>query len=205
MCVTELNVSLLPCRHRWYRFQESCAPGRNLSNCWDKLKLSGWENRVDHCPFCSSETWPYDTTIYRLLGNDRTPSVGGFARSESLSLAASTASTVSWRPSPSDSDSSRRGSLARTDSSASITMFNAGEKNRAQNLRLDAYLSSNPDKLLQLDRSASVSFATDEQGPSPPGSSASSALDAPPDDIPKAKGFIGRVRSKKMLGKLSFK
>lgn len=124
MCIAELNVSLLPCKHRWYHLSRSCSPNTDLSNCTKKLALTGWEIKCDFCPYCSA--WNLPTSEYRLVGNDRAPAIGGLSRTPSLSL------TTTRRE-------SRRGSLARTDSSNSIAMM-AQEKNRALNARVDAYL-----------------------------------------------------------------
>ncbi|KAF2712497.1 hypothetical protein K504DRAFT_359112, partial [Pleomassaria siparia CBS 279.74] len=123
MCVAELNVSLLPCRHRWYHLVRNCSPSTNLSNCGSKLAISGWEIKCDFCPYCSR--WDLSNSEYRLVGNDRAPAVGGLSRVPSLTL------TTTRRE-------SRRGSLSRTDSNTSITMM-AQEKNRAMNARVDAY------------------------------------------------------------------
>ncbi|KAF2244290.1 hypothetical protein BU26DRAFT_97492 [Trematosphaeria pertusa] len=123
MCVAELNVSLLPCRHRWYHLVKPCTPSTNLANCGGKLGLSGWEIKCDFCPYCSG--WNLSTSEYRLVGNDRSPAVGGLARTPSLTL------TTTRRE-------QRRGSLSRSDSNTSITMM-AQEKNRAMNARVDAY------------------------------------------------------------------
>ncbi|KAJ4305014.1 hypothetical protein N0V90_000543 [Kalmusia sp. IMI 367209] len=129
MCIAELNVSLLPCRHRWYHLSRSCSPSTNLSNCSKKLGLAGWEIKCDFCPYCSG--WNLSNSEYRLVGNDRAPAVGGLSRSPSLTL------TTTRRE-------SRRGSLSRTDSNNSIAMM-AQEKNRALNARVDAYLRVAPE------------------------------------------------------------
>lgn len=123
MCIAELNVSLLPCRHRWYHLSSSCSPSANLGNCPGKLGLLGWEIKCDFCPYCSG--WNVSPTEYRLVGNDRAPSIGGLSRTPTLSL--STARRES-----------RRGSLSRTDSGSSITEI-AQVKNRAMNERINNY------------------------------------------------------------------
>ncbi|KAK8253726.1 hypothetical protein IWZ00DRAFT_542803 [Phyllosticta capitalensis] len=143
MCVAELNVSLQPCRHRWYHLLRPCSPNANLSNCKNKLGLEGWETKCDFCPYCSS--WNLSSTKYRLVGNDRSPSVGGLSRSPSISYSSTTTLTSARRD-------SRRASLARTDSSSSIAMPSlsvlekTGERNRAISARLDAYLGKHPDR-----------------------------------------------------------
>ncbi|KAF1978362.1 hypothetical protein BU23DRAFT_577267 [Bimuria novae-zelandiae CBS 107.79] len=124
MCVAELNVSVLPCRHRWYHLSRPCTPSTNLSNCDKKLGITGWEIKCDFCPYCSG--WNLSHSEYRLVGNDRTPTIGGLSRSPSLSLMTTRRE-------------SRRGSLVRSDSGNSISMM-AQEKNRALNARVDAYL-----------------------------------------------------------------
>ena len=124
MCVAELNVSVLPCRHRWYHLSRSCTPTTDLSNCDKKLGINGWEIKCDFCPFCSG--WNLPSSDYRLVCNDRAPAEGGLSRTPSLSL------TTTRRE-------SRRGSLSRSDSSNSISMM-AQEKNRALNARVEAYL-----------------------------------------------------------------
>ncbi|KAF2687253.1 hypothetical protein K458DRAFT_295828 [Lentithecium fluviatile CBS 122367] len=123
MCIAELNVSLLPCRHRWYHLTRACSPSANLSNCGGRLGISGWEIKCDFCPYCAS--WNVSNTEYRLVGNDRAPAVGGLSRTPSLTLTTTRRET-------------RRGSLSRSDSNTSITMM-AQEKNRAMNARVDAY------------------------------------------------------------------
>lgn len=138
MCIAELNVSLLPCRHRWYHLLRPCSPSTNLSNCPSKLSLEGWEIKCDFCPYCA--TWNLDNASYRLVGNDRSPSVGGLSRTPSVALS-------------STRRESRRSSLARTDSSNSVTMMAASEKNRAINARINAYLSTHPERILQNDPS----------------------------------------------------
>jgi hypothetical protein len=153
MCIAELNVSTLPCRHRWYHLNQACHSERNLSNCPQKLALSGWEIKCDFCPFCAS--WDLDMESYRLVGNDRSPSIGGLSRSPSAKL-----SLASTRR------DSRRGSLARSDSSSSIALA-ASEKNRAQNLRLDAYLSTRPEKILMMDVPAALDEQEEDVPPSP--------------------------------------
>lgn len=126
MCIAELNVSLQPCRHRWYHLVRSCSPSTNLANCGGKLGISGWEIKCDFCPYCAG--WNLSTSEYRLVGNDRAPAIGGLSRTPSLSLTTTRRET-------------RRGSLSRTDSSNSISLM-AQEKNRAMNARVDAYFGN---------------------------------------------------------------
>ncbi|KAB2575984.1 hypothetical protein BFW01_g2528 [Lasiodiplodia theobromae] len=143
MCVAELNVSNLPCRHRWYHLLRPCSPTTNLSNCPNKLGIEGWETKCDFCPYCAA--WNLSNTDFRLVGNDRSPSVGGLSRSPSANYGSTTTLTSARRD-------SRRASLARTDSTSSIPALGlsvvekTGEKNRAINSRLDAYLGKHPER-----------------------------------------------------------
>ncbi|KAF2799570.1 hypothetical protein K505DRAFT_225177, partial [Melanomma pulvis-pyrius CBS 109.77] len=152
MCVAELNVSLLPCRHRWYHLVRTCTPSSNLANCGSKLGISGWEIKCDFCPYCAG--WNLSTSEYRLVGNDRAPAVGGLSRVPSLTL------TTTRRE-------SRRGSLSRSDSSTSITMM-AQEKNRAMNARVDAYFRVAPPETAPLPMSLlEVDDEDNRSAPSP--------------------------------------
>ncbi|CAI6340602.1 unnamed protein product [Periconia digitata] len=181
MCIAELNVSLQPCRHRWYHLSRSCTPSTNLSNCPTKLGISGWEIKCDFCPYCSG--WNLSNSEYRLVGNDRAPSSGGLSRSPSLTLNTTRREL-------------RRGSLTRTDSSSSITMIQAQEKNRALNARVSEYFrvpvaaeptpipSAYPGTLHEIDEEgpnvASSPSDTSSEGPdSVRHSSTSSQLDSP--------------------------
>lgn len=142
----------MDCRHRWYHLVRSCSDSTNLGNCPSKLGLEGWEIKCDFCPFCAA--WNVDDGNYRLVGNDRSPSIGGLSRSGSMALS-------------SQRRESRRGSLARTDSNCSMTMIAASEKNKALNARLDAYLSTRPERILSVDSSSRKSDIGDDDPPSP--------------------------------------
>ncbi|KAF2843611.1 hypothetical protein M501DRAFT_105427 [Patellaria atrata CBS 101060] len=150
MCVAELNASTMPCGHRWYHLLRPCSPSTNLSNCPTKLGLEGWEIKCDFCPFCSG--YNLSDNEYRLVGNERRPSVGGLSRSPSISLMTARRD-------------SRRGSIARSDSGSSITMI-TGEKNRSMNTRLDTYLSCMPERVLSTDTKVATA-EEDEEPPSP--------------------------------------
>jgi len=148
MCIAELNVSLLPCRHRWYHLSRACSPSANLSNCTRKLGLAGWEIKCDFCPYCAG--WNLSNSEYRLVGNDRAPAVGGLSRSPSLTLTSARRET-------------RRGSLSRSDSNTSITML-AQEKNRAMNARMDAYFRVAPEPSAPAPFPAPLREVDDEDG-----------------------------------------
>ena len=139
MCLAELSVSTLDCRHRWYHLVRSCSSSTNLENCPDKLKIEGWESKTASCPWCDQDT-STDPQEYRLVGNDKTPSIGGLSRASSTTNIEPT--LISSR------HESRRGSLARTDSSTSLTEA-AGERNRAQNMRIQWYLTTRLEAIAQ--------------------------------------------------------
>lgn len=193
MCVAELNVSTLPCRHRWYHLLRPCTSSTNLANCTSKLGLEGWEIKCDFCPYCSS--WNLEPAQYRLVGNDRAPSVGGLSRSPSFSLS-------------STRRDSRRESLARTDSSSSVQMMVAGEKNRALNARIDAYLSTLPERLLQAESKSPKMEAVDENTgspPSPASEESSSIVDAQGTNDGKKGGMLGKWKKSKKFSRTLFK
>ncbi|KAF2727966.1 hypothetical protein EJ04DRAFT_403088, partial [Polyplosphaeria fusca] len=184
MCIAELNVSLLPCRHRWYHLQRSCGPNANLATCFGKLGITGWEIKCDFCPYCSG--WNVAISDYRLLGNDRSPAIGGLSRTPSLTL------TTARRE-------SRRGSLARTDSGSSITIM-AQEKNRAMNARVDAYfrvppppevapLTEEPD---EMDGTTMATISPSDTSSEGPESLRQSSTSSQTDN----SGFIKRMRRK---------
>ncbi|KAL2355477.1 hypothetical protein BJ546DRAFT_690164 [Cryomyces antarcticus] len=183
MCVADLNVSTLPCQHRWYHLLRPCAPTKNLANCPSKLRLEGWEIRCAFCPWCSD--WgALDTAAFRLFGNNRTPSsTGGLSRHTSN---ADSVAPQGREGSPGQMDERcRRGSLARTNSDDELEA--AGERNRAMNLRIDAYLSSYPEKILQTDRRNS---GDDETMPSPASESSSGGGGGGGMDTVKRSGSI---------------
>jgi hypothetical protein len=131
MCVAELCLTILPCQHRWYHLVRPCTPSSNLSTCGKKLGISGWEVKVEYCPYCQGHVSEFE---YRLIGDGPAPSVGsisGLARAHSTSLNAARRDI-------------RLDEVTRTDSATSVgskssLVTAASEKNRAMNSRLDAY------------------------------------------------------------------
>lgn len=131
MCVAELCVTILPCQHRWYHLVRPCTPSSNLSTCGKKLGISGWEVKVEYCPYCQGHVSEFE---YRLIGDGPAPPVGslsGLARAHSTSLNAARRDI-------------RLDEVTRTDSATSVgskssLVVAASEKNRAMNSRLDAY------------------------------------------------------------------
>jgi hypothetical protein len=131
MCVAELCVTVLSCQHRWYHLVRPCTPSSNLSTCGKKLGISGWEVKVEYCPYCQGHVSEFE---YRLIGDGAAPAVGsisGLARAHSTSLNAARRDI-------------RLDEVTRTDSATSVgskssLVTAASEKNRAMNSRLDAY------------------------------------------------------------------
>ncbi|EUC37102.1 hypothetical protein COCMIDRAFT_90872 [Bipolaris oryzae ATCC 44560] len=137
MCVAELCVTVLPCKHRWYHLVRPCTPSSNLSTCGKKLGISGWEVKCNHCPYCHGHVSEFE---YKLIGDGPAPPVGslsGLARAHSTSLNAARRDI-------------RLDNITRTDSATSVgskssLVTAASEKNRAMNSRLDAYFFPSPD------------------------------------------------------------
>ena len=132
MCVTELCVANQACQHRWYHLVRPCAPSTDLSTCSKKMGISGWEVKVDHCPYCQGHA---TNSEYRLIGNGPAPPVGslsGLARTHSTSLHAAR------RDERLQLITSRSDSVTSIGSKSSIVTA-ASEKNRAMNARLDSY------------------------------------------------------------------
>lgn len=189
MCIAQLNVSLGPCRHRWYHLHSPCTPSANLANCSSKLALAGWEIKCDFCPYC--DDWEPSPTEFRLVGNDSSPAIGGFARS---TIPLATQRREARRE-------SRRGSLSRTDSNTSVSMM-AQEKNRAMNARVDAYFrvpqpetSSVPAPLREVDdeNNSALASSTSSDTSSEPSEGRESLRQAP---TFKASGLFKKMGRK---------
>lgn len=139
MCVAGLNVTTSECGHRWYELIRACNPANNLQNCPERLRLEGWERRVNRCPFCDGDEHHHST--HRLFGST------------------SSASSVASSPTISDNRSTRRGSsasntlnsahspLSRVDSNCSMEIARA-TRARDMNDRIHIYLSSEPHEIL---------------------------------------------------------
>jgi hypothetical protein len=132
MCVTELCVTTQACQHRWYHLVRPCTPSTDLATCSKKMGISGWEVKVDHCPYCRGHA---TSSEYRLIGNGPAPPVGslsGLARAHSTTLHAAR------RDERLQLITSRSDSVTSIGSKSSIVTA-ASEKNRAMNARLDSY------------------------------------------------------------------
>lgn len=165
MCTAELNRSTGPCSHTYFRLSRPCSNGANLSNC-GRLSLSGWENRTNTCAFCTGFA-AVDPTNYRLLGYEEAGGIGPGNLSRTNSLSTMTTSSLA-----SARRDSRRGSLAKSDSSTGSSSYGYGsytvnvnpaaapttaayamtpltqlasERNIQRNQRIDSYLSQLPE------------------------------------------------------------
>ncbi|PNS17130.1 ERAD-associated E3 ubiquitin-protein ligase HRD1 [Sphaceloma murrayae] len=142
MCVANLSVSLQPCSHRWYTLVRPCSSSTNLSNCSSKVRLEGWESRVDDCPWCGPSSTDPNAATHKLFGgNDFSE-----ARRRSDSTVASTDSFVRGR-SNSISNSVTTFSAITSRSSSPESEFERRETDRAErnqmmNRRLDAYITT---------------------------------------------------------------
>nr|OQO19806.1 hypothetical protein B0A51_16258 [Rachicladosporium sp. CCFEE 5018]OQO27473.1 hypothetical protein B0A51_06557 [Rachicladosporium sp. CCFEE 5018] len=159
MCVAGLNVSTQSCSHRWYELIKPCRDDHNLANCPAKLRLEGWERRMDSCPWCNStsEQGTLDST-HRLFGG---------SSSSSSSIASTPASPILGitREQRSDSAGSLGSlSLSRTSTAASVR----SQINRDRDERFNMYLTMPPHELLP---SASKYYpgTPREQSPTSPG------------------------------------
>lgn len=148
MCVAELNLSILPCRHRWYRLLRSCSPQHDLSNCPNRLVLDGWEVKREFCPWCpnpdADENAPThfpDRATYRLIGNDVSPSTTGFGYTPPMTRRGSLASMrhVSQGGSGSGGNNSRTGSV---DDGSGLTPTQQRQiaRSREQNQKIEAII-----------------------------------------------------------------
>lgn len=138
MCVAGLNVTTQPCEHRWYNLVRACHPANNLANCPEKLKLEGWESRVDSCPFCNSNDKDVHESTHRLFGS--TSSASSTTSSPTSPIIEGT------RPRRSGSDSTMS-PLSRMSSGTSVDS-DGGRRNREMNERLELYLRSHPHEVL---------------------------------------------------------
>ncbi len=141
MCVATLNVSALSCAHRWYEIVQPCQPTTNLDNCSEKLKLQGWENLTDDCPWCDVKEPMLREGSHKLLGS---------AQSGASTPTSPTMSDLdSISPSRVDSFGalSSLSALSRHTSSAS-TESEAGQRHREMNERLEIYLTTHPHEIL---------------------------------------------------------
>ena len=142
MCVAGLNVSTQPCNHRWYHLVRSCDATTNLANCPERLRLEGWESRVDICPFCNGDERAGDQSTHRLFGRT--------SFSSSVVPLSSLAPTEIGAP----VRYHRRGStattstLSRQSSLDSEAEIDRGRMHRLRNDRLLLYLTSDPHEVL---------------------------------------------------------
>jgi hypothetical protein len=140
MCIACLNVSTSPCNHRWYELVQPCQPGFHLANCQQKLRLQGWESRVDGCPFCEGTHSVARESTHRQLGGAIGPFTPRFERSQS---------DISFLAQTHRRDSNNTvNTLSRYSSSSSEPENERGLRHRERNDRLRLYLTSDPHELL---------------------------------------------------------
>jgi hypothetical protein len=155
MCIASLNRTTAACGHAYFHLTQTCQPAANLASCPGKVSLAGWEQRPSVCAFCSGAANLDAGTTYKLLGQDDSAAVpGGLSRHNSLSTMTTSSMTSARRD-------SRRGSLARSDSSAGSggtpTYFSntaaASDRNIYRNQRIDTYLAQLPENVYLTGRS----------------------------------------------------
>jgi hypothetical protein len=167
MCIVALNRTTAACGHAYFQLTKPCQPTASLASCPTKISIAGWESRVDACAFCSGAA-SLDGASYRLLGyEDAAVGPGSLSRTNSLSTMTTSSMTSARRD-------SRRGSLARSDSSTGSAgtgtgtgayamgytsaaggaiLFNTpngaatSDRNIHRNQRIDTYLSELPENV----------------------------------------------------------
>ncbi|KAF2226260.1 hypothetical protein BDZ85DRAFT_48070 [Elsinoe ampelina] len=154
MCVANLNVTLQPCSHRWYTLVRPCSESTNLSNCSNKVRLEGWETRVQDCPWCGTDTTDINVATHKLFGgNDFSE-----ARRRSDSTVASMDSLVRGRTNSISTFSAITSRSSSQDSTERADNERA-ERNQMMNRRIDAYITTAvPDEIPS--RKASIKRTT---------------------------------------------
>lgn len=140
MCVAGINATTQPCQHRWAHLVQACEPSRNLQTCPDKLKFSGWEQKHDLCPWCSSQAPTAHDSTHRLFGGATCPispspgpEIPEIAPRRQRTSSIGTVSTLS-----------RHSSI----NSIEYEWAEKGQRHREQNERLALYLTSMPHEVL---------------------------------------------------------
>lgn len=153
MCIASLHASTQPCAHRWYQLVQPCNSHTNLQTCPNKLKLQGWENRADSCPWCDCDIATPNNGSYKLFGN---PTTGISTPASVGSELVGTTSILdnSWATLSSMSTLSRHTSVSSTESESA-------QRHREMNERVQVYLTSRPHEILP---SASKNYPTYSSG-----------------------------------------
>lgn len=140
MCIAGINATTQPCQHRWAHLVQACEPSRNLQSCPDKLKFSGWEQKHETCPWCSSNAPPAHDSTHRLFGSATCPIIPAPATDmpELTPRRSRTGSTGTF------STLSRHSSINSVESE----WAEKGQRHRDQNERLAAYLTMMPHEVL---------------------------------------------------------
>ena len=141
MCVAGLNVSTQACNHRWYHLVRSCDPATNLANCSGRLRLEGWETRVEECPFCNGDERAVDESTHRLFG--RTSSTNSMP-----SCVSTVAVSVTAGPSHRRGSSATMSTLSRQSSADSDADIDRVRRHQLRNDRLLFYLTTDPHEVL---------------------------------------------------------
>lgn len=141
MCIAKLNVSTAECSHRWYELVRSCSQGSNLSNCTERIRLEGWENRREMCPFCSPDNDAHEST-HRLFGSVSSASSVALSPVDAIALGRTSrrgsANTINTPLSP----------LSRQSSACSSMEIERAQRSKDMNDRIHLYLSSDPHEVL---------------------------------------------------------
>ena len=138
MCVAGLNVTAQPCSCRWYELIRSCNPGMSFANCSERLRLEGWETRMDTCPWCNSCEKDVGASTHRLLSS------ASCIKTKELSTSFPERNATRSHRSGSGST---LGSLSRQSSSTSV-QSERGQRHRDMNDRFHMYLTMSPHEVL---------------------------------------------------------
>lgn len=154
MCVAGLNLTTQPCLHRWYELIRACDPANNLQNCPEKLRLEGWERRVDECPFCNGGN--HHMSTHRLCGST-TSSASSVVSSPAMSEGG--AFTRTHRRGSGGTLTETCSPLSRQSSNCS-TELDRATRAREMNERIYTYLACDPHEVLPSAKKYSPTYAT---------------------------------------------
>ena len=142
MCVANINATTQPCDHRWAHLVQPCDPSLNLETCPKKIRFSGWEQKHETCPWCTTDAaTPAQAATHKLFGTSSSP-ISSLASPDLPDFPGP-------RKKRSGSDTTI-GTLSRHSSVTSIESEWAekGQRHRDMNERLAVYLTSLPHEVL---------------------------------------------------------
>lgn len=157
MCIANLNVAMQPCSHRWYTLVRPCEANTNLSNCSQKIKLEGWETRVQECPWCISGIELNDAT-HKLFG-------GSTSRPRAYSDGVSLSPNRDRRYSSGATNSSSGSRSSTPSGELEFEELDPGAKARMMNYRINYYMFRNPEREDWIKKDEEIAAMPDEPEP----------------------------------------